>query len=263
MRRVDAVRFGRAVRALRQQRGWRQADLAAAARVSRAVVSRIERGQADRVPVARLEQVATALGARVTVRLDWNGQELDRLLDRRHAALVDALVARLRELGWEFATEVTFNAYGERGSIDVLAWHGGSRSLLVIEVKTVVPDVGAMLATLDRKVRLARGIARERGWDAVSVSRLLVIGEHATARRHVAALSTTFEAAFPLRNVAIRHWLRAPQGEAVSGLWFFSSARGTRVIRRVRIRPGSREHGAHRSPRHPHTTGAHEKNSLG
>ena len=254
---MDTIRFGRAVRALRQQRGWRQADLAAAARASRSVVSRIERGQADRVSVARLERVAAALGARVTVRLDWNGQELDRLLDRRHAALVDALVGHLRDLGWAFATEVTFNAYGERGAIDVLAWHAASRSLLVIEVKTVVPDIGGLLATLDRKARLARRIGSERGWNATSVSRLLVIAEHATARRHVAALATTFEAAFPVRNVAIRRWLRAPGGQTVSGLWFLSAAHGTSVIRRVRVRAAGRTHEDRRRPSHPlHEPGA-------
>lgn len=251
------------MRALRQQRGWRQADLAAAARVSRGVVSRIERGQADRVAVARLERVAAALGARVTVRLDWNGQELDRLLDRRHAALVDAVVAKLQELGWAFAAEVTFNAYGERGSIDVLAWHATSRSLLVIEVKTVVPDIGGMLATLDRKARLAGGIGRERGWPATSVSRLLVIAEHATARRHVAALATTFEAAFPHRNMAIRRWLRAPGGEAVSGLWFLSSVHGTSVIRRVRVRAAGRTHGTRSGPSHPHHERSPGKDPLG
>ena len=143
MRRVDAVRFGRAVRALRQQRGWRQEDLAAAARVSRAVVSRIERGQADRVPVARLEQVAAALGARMTVRLDWNGQELDRLLDRRHAALVDALGARLRALRWAVAW---------MGTGGVLAFLFGER---VVSAFTADPEVVAAAVVALRALSLA------------------------------------------------------------------------------------------------------------
>jgi hypothetical protein len=39
---------------------------------------------------------------------------------------------------------------------------GVTGALLVIEVKTVVPDVGGMLETLDRKVRLARELADAR-----------------------------------------------------------------------------------------------------
>ena len=34
-----------------------------------------------------------------------------------------AMVQRLRPDGWEVATEVSFNVYGERGSIDILAFH--------------------------------------------------------------------------------------------------------------------------------------------
>jgi ribosome-binding protein aMBF1 (putative translation factor) len=41
---MDDQRFGSAVRAVRQRRGWRQADLAEAARVSMATISRVERG---------------------------------------------------------------------------------------------------------------------------------------------------------------------------------------------------------------------------
>ena len=121
-------------------------------------------------------------------------------------------------------TEVSFNHYGERGSIDILAFHPATRVLLVVEVKTVVPDVGGMMMTLDRKVRLANQIARERGWRAATVSRVLVLREDSTARRRVAAHSATFSNAFPLRNVAIRAWLRDPAG-VISGLLFLSTAR--------------------------------------
>ena len=39
------------------------------------------------------------------------------------------------------ATEVSFSVYGERGSIDILAFHASTGSLLVIEIKSVVPDM--------------------------------------------------------------------------------------------------------------------------
>ena len=41
----------------------------------------------------------------------------------------------LQSLGWQTRSEVSYSVYGERGSIDVLAWHAPSRTLLVVEVK--------------------------------------------------------------------------------------------------------------------------------
>jgi hypothetical protein len=67
---------------------------------------------------------------------------------------------------------VSFSRYGERGSIDVLAWHPRRRALAVFEVKSVTPDMQAMFVGLDRKGRLAPGIARERGWEPAAGPRL-------------------------------------------------------------------------------------------
>jgi hypothetical protein len=62
----------------------------------------------------------------------------------------------------------------------------------VIEVKSVVPDIQAMLTAIDRKGRLARDIARERGWQVTSVTRLLVRPDDRTARRRAGRHATTF-----------------------------------------------------------------------
>ena len=164
---MDAIRFGLGVRALRHRRHWTQAELAARARVSRSAVGRIERGQADRVALHTLQRVAAELGGRVDVRLLWHGEGLDRLLDGRHAALVDRTLELLASEAWTAAAEVSFNLRGERGSIDILGFHRPTGSLLVVEVKSVVPDMQAMLVALDRKGRLGAEIARERGWPAI------------------------------------------------------------------------------------------------
>jgi transcriptional regulator with XRE-family HTH domain len=223
---VDAVRLGRQVRALRRRRGWRQVDLAAAARLSRGRISRIELGHADELSVASLEAVAKALGARLNVALSWNGEGLDRLLDADHAALVEGVASTLRALDWQVAVEVSFNVRGEWGSVDVVAFHATTRVVLVIEVKTVVPDLQATLFTLDRKTRLGLEIAAERGWRGRSVGRILVIAGSRTARRRVERHATIFDAAFPARTIAVRRWLRRPvPGKAFSGLWLLSNDR--------------------------------------
>lgn len=73
------------------------------------------------------------------------------------------------------ATEVSFDIRGQRGSIDILAFHPATGTLLVIEVKSVVPDMQAMLHGVDRKARLAPEIARGRGWRVERVARVLVL----------------------------------------------------------------------------------------
>jgi transcriptional regulator with XRE-family HTH domain len=213
------------MRLLRRRRGWSQRRLAAEARVSRWAIAAFESGRAGRVSLDTAAALAAAVGGFLSVRVVFQGEGLDRLRDRRHSELVEILVRLLQDLGWEVATEVSFNTFGERGAIDILAFHPGTRTLLVIEVKTVVPDLGGMLATLDRKVRLASKISRERGWEAVVVSRLLVLPEDSTARRRVSQHQATFANAFPARNVEVNAWLRAPSGR-LSGLMFLSTARG-------------------------------------
>ncbi|HEU4571923.1 MAG TPA: helix-turn-helix transcriptional regulator, partial [Candidatus Limnocylindrales bacterium] len=151
---MDGQRLGSDLRLLRVRRRWRQEDLAARAGCSQAQISRVERGLISSVPIGKLDAIAAALGARFVGTVLWQGERLDRLRDERHAALVDAIVRLLQADGWLVAPEVSFAVFGERGSIDVLAFHPGTRILLVIEVKTAFGDVQATLGTLDRKERL-------------------------------------------------------------------------------------------------------------
>ena len=214
------VRFGRGIRVLRIRRGWRQVDLAKAAGVSQSIVSRIERGLGGRLTVEMLARVAQALGSRVDLRLNWQGEGLDRLLDQDHARLVELVTRLLLDAGWDVRTEVSFWVRGERGSVDVLAWHEASQALLVIEVKSVVPDVQGTLVTLDRKSRLGPEIAATVGWRPRTVARLLAINASRTSRRRVAAHAATFGAALPQRLVEVRRYLSNPVGEPIRGLIF-------------------------------------------
>jgi transcriptional regulator with XRE-family HTH domain len=231
---VDEIAFGRGLKALRLRKRLRQDDLAAEAGVSRGAIARIEQGHASSVTVETLEKVARPLGARVVCRLTWQGEGLDRLLDADHAAIVEQVVRILGDARWLVATEVSFNHFGERGSIDILAFHPATQLVLVVEVKSVVPDVQATLVTLDRKERLALQIASGRGWDAVAVAKLLVIRDDRTARRRIEQHARTFGNAFPDRIARIRAWLRAPDPHApIRGLWFLSSESQTVARQRV------------------------------
>jgi transcriptional regulator with XRE-family HTH domain len=219
---VDALRFGRQFRALRIRLERRQRDVAVDAGVSRSLVAAIDRGQLDGVTIGSLAKAAAALGADVDLYLRWRGERLDRLVDEAHAALVDAFVGLLSGCGWIVEVEVSFSIWGERGSIDILAFRPEFGALLAVEIKSVIADSQATLHGLDRKARLARQIVAERHWQVRHVSRLLVVAATATSRRRVARLATTYHAALPERGTVVRRWLRRPDA-AVAGLLFLSN----------------------------------------
>ena len=158
------------------------------------------------------------------------------MLDAGHADLVERTPELLASSDWLVATEVSFNVRGERGSIDILAFHPETGSLLVIEIKSVVPDMQVMLSGIDRKGRLASEIARDRGWRVTSVTRLLVLPDDRTARRRVERHAATFRTALPARTVEIRRWIRKPDG-TMHGVLFLPDALHTSARHRIRSHP--------------------------
>lgn len=138
------VLIGRTLRALRHRRGWRQIDLATRAHVSRSVLADLEAGRIGTHALDALRRCTEACGGRLDIDLRVPGGDLSRLLDADHARLQSAWAGFLAAHAWEVSVEVTFNHYGERGSIDILAWHPAERVLLVCEVKTVIVDAQAL-----------------------------------------------------------------------------------------------------------------------
>jgi transcriptional regulator with XRE-family HTH domain len=216
---MDRVRFGRGIRALRVRRRLSQAQLGARLGWSRSKVSRIETGRLAGVAFDDLEGLASALDARVGLDLAWRGAALDRLIDERHAALVDATVRWLTAAGWRLAVEASFSIYGERGSIDVFGWQA-DRALLVVEVKASIGDANQTLIALDRKVRLAPAIAKRRGWSVGPIGALLVVAATTTARRRIARHEASFRTALPSSAAECRRWVRAPEGTPARGIVF-------------------------------------------
>ena len=237
---MDDVRLGTAFRALRIRRRWRQADVAAIARVSRSAVSRLERGHVGELPVAALRRIAGAFDGRVDVAPRWQGGDLGRLVNERHAAMHDAMAELFATMpGWVPEPEVSFAIYGERGVIDILCWHSGRRMLLVIELKTELVDVNELMGGVDRKRRLAREIARSRGWEATAVSVWVVLADGRTNRRQVARHRAALRSKFPVDGRSMPGWLRDPAA-TVSALSFLPSGPGgpqspsLATVRRVR-----------------------------
>ena len=243
---MDALRLGAVFRAVRLRRGWRQLDVALAARVSTATVSRIERGQFHSLAVG----VVGRVGAVLEIRLDWiprwRGGELDRMLNSGHAAMHETAALQFAGTEWLLSAEVTFAIYGERGVIDILAFHPPTGALLVIELKTDVVDVQGLIGAVDRYRRLAPKIARERGWEVRSVSCWVLLRDMPSNHRRLAAHATVLRNAFPEDGRRMRGWLRRPFG-TVAALSFLSDSHARKAsatsagVRRVRRRDVSVE----------------------
>lgn len=239
-RRMDDSRIGAAIRAMRLRRGWRQVDLASRSGVPREAIGRLERGAVARYPLHQVRDVAGALGMRLDVSLRWPGGDLDRVMNARHASLHESVGRMLAELGgWIAVPEVSFSVFGERGVIDILAWHARSRCVLIIELKTLLVDPQELVATMDRRVRLAWRICRERGWEPESVSAWVVLADTSTNRRRVAAHPVLLRTRLPAHGHAIRAWLRRPNG-AIAALSFWSDVAPGPTRRRPGHAGGSR-----------------------
>lgn len=248
---MNATRLGRTIRALRVRQHLRQADVGRAAAVSQSLVSLVERGQFSGIRLRVLESIVQEVGGELRLSIQWRGGDVDRLLDEGHAALMGRAVDTLEKMSWHVRPEVTFANYADRGSIDLLAWHPGTSTVLVVEIKTELTSIEDTLRTHDMKTRNALKVARERaGWEGRATARLLVLPDSSTARRRVTRNEPVIRRAYPLAGIAARSWLQAPSG--ATGLLMFlpftNTARGRCgpvSRRRVRApRPSVPEHGS-------------------
>jgi hypothetical protein len=216
--------------------------------VSRWTVGRIEHGRLEAVSLAALRAVARELEIDLDFALRWRGAELDRQLGAGHDALRAVAVDLLgRPGGWVVAPEVTFSIWGERGAVDIVAWHEAYRSVLVVEIKTEIVDAGRLVAQVDRYRRLAPEIGRARGWVPVRVAALVIVADTRTNRRRLAEHRVVLRAAFPDDGRGLVGWLRQPD-RPLSALTFMTDVRVTHLTRgsdrqrrvRTRARPPNR-----------------------
>jgi len=138
------------------------------------------------------------------------------------------------------------NWYGERGVVDLVAWHGGSRTLLLIELKTELADVNDLLADTDRRRRLAVKIAEPFGWQPVTIAQWVAIAGSRTNERRLAAHRSLLRSAFPADGRAVAAYLAKPTG-TLAALSFLPDSAGSSTrhasaprlrIRHARLREG-------------------------
>lgn len=189
---------------------------------SRDLISRIENDRCHNVTAGRLQEVVEQVGGYLRIEVSWHGEQLPRLLDARHAYLQNEMAARLRRWGWRPEPEVSFNHFGDRGRVDILAFHPSSRCLVVTEVKPDIADVQHTLGRLDVKVRLGREIAARFDWAPQRIIPMLVLERGTSQRRHVQAHAALFGRF--VEGHAAAAWLRRPAADAPSGLLLYVDA---------------------------------------
>lgn len=223
-------RVGRLFRTVRIQRGLRQRDVGELAGCSQRWIAELELGRLDAMPVGTMRRVGDILEIRVTIDAWWRRGDGIRLLDAVHAGIVERTLRILTTSGWEVLPEWSFNNFGERGSVDIVAWHAATRTLLLIEVKSRLDDVQELLHTFGRKVRIAPGLlAKERGWDAADVATMLIVGDGHAAREIVRRHKTTFDARWPERTARCKAFVRRSGQDASpfrGGVWFMAPEAG-------------------------------------
>jgi hypothetical protein len=221
-------------------------DIAQAAGVSRQCVSLLECGHAGSLSVRTVRAIAAAVGIDLPFAPRGRGVQIDRLVDEEHSSMVDAVVRRLSAECWQTIVEFSFNDYGDRGSVDVLAWHAQGSALLVVETKSRLANLQDTCRSLDVKARVVpRLAAQARGWRPKVVGVVLVVQESTRERDAVARRQGIFSVSFPARTLEVREWIRRPEAP-IRGLWFLRPA-NTSCVKR-----GS---GAGTRVRKPHASG--------
>jgi transcriptional regulator with XRE-family HTH domain len=248
---MDDRQAGSLLRLIRIQRRRRQKDVAEKARVPRSVVIKIEAGRLEQVTVGQLRAVVQANGAWLENRIHTPGDDGLRMLRRAHAEAQQQVIERLASDNWITVPEASFSIYGERGVIDVLAWQPLHRALLIVETKTLLVDLGDLLATMDRRIRLSGTIAAERGWAPQVVGAWIAVTDTRLNRQRLSTYAELLRSAFPADGRQIGAWLREPR-TAIRALGFLHRV-AVGDLRHVSATP--RRVRAGRTSRPPHDSG--------
>lgn len=237
---MDDAQIGSAVRAVRIKSKLTQADVAKAAAVRRHEVSLLEQGKFSHMTVGTLRRIVGAAGMWVELKPNWQGVTLERLVSGAHTTLQQAVLAAVNGLpGWVGRPEVSYSIRKERGIIDVLAWHAASRTLLIIEIKTLLVNPAELVAKMGQRSRLALEIAAQEGWHPKYVATWVVFTDTRTNRRQVAQHRELLQRLAGLDGRRIRPWLRSPEGPmSALSFWREPDAVIKRHVRtKVRARP--------------------------
>jgi transcriptional regulator with XRE-family HTH domain len=202
--------LARACREGRLALGLSQETVAHKVGVARSYIAAIEVGRANPT-LDVVVRLATALGYELDLRL----RPPVIIGDRRQRDLVHARCSghvdrRLRAAGFETAREVPIVDGRWRGWIDLLAFDRRTSTLLIIEIKTVIDDIGAVERQVGWYERVARRLARERGWAPRRVVTWLLVLATEQVETSLIDNREIIDRAFPVRGHVMESLVQNP-----------------------------------------------------
>jgi transcriptional regulator with XRE-family HTH domain len=161
--------FARLCRDTRTTLDVTQRELAAAVGVSRAHVAAIESGRAN-PSLDLVTRIAEALGLELDFRVRAPivfGRSRQR--DLVHARCSGHIDRRLRRGGWSTQREVEIVHGRSHGWIDLVAYDPRTRTMLIVEIKTRLDDIGLLERQVAWYERTGPAIASRLGWRPVRI----------------------------------------------------------------------------------------------
>jgi transcriptional regulator with XRE-family HTH domain len=183
-----------------------QQELANAASVSRSHIAGIETGRVD----PSLDLV-WAIADRLGLELQFIGRP-PRVVEARRGDLVHARCSgfidrRMQRAGWETIREVEVAGGRSHGWIDLLAFEPRSKTLIIIEVKTRLDDIGAVERQLGWYEREVLDIVRSLGWRPRRTITWLILLASDEVETQVSIHRELLRTSFPARAPAMRRLL--------------------------------------------------------
>jgi len=227
---------GRTIRSVRVGLRWSERELAARLGTSQRAVQRLESGRLKRIDSDLATRAMRLLGIRVSV--DANVPAVPNRTEQKdavHGWCSSYLARVLRRRGWEVRAEVEIGRDRFRGWIDLLAYRPSDGTLVVIEIKTRIDDLGQIIRTIGWYARSARESAPAYGWRPRRVMRLLAVLATAETETRLEVQRDLVRGEFPATSAAIAAWMDDPRAlPAAAGVVLIDPASRRRawIVRR-------------------------------
>ena len=183
-----------------------QRDLAGIVGVSRSQITAIEAGRSN-PPLGMVQQIANALGLEIDFIARPPQVIAPRQRDLVHAWCSAHVDRRLRRAGWETRREVEVVHARSHGWIDLIAFDPRTRTLVIVEIKTRLDDLGAIERQLGWYEREALAVANRHGWVPTRVVTWLLVLASEEVDTSIRLNRGALREGFPVRAPAMREVL--------------------------------------------------------